>query len=812
MAIKKIFQDEHTNIYCADAANVFRPYPANDTILESAEDGIFTLKAGRIGKTAFQIIIDSKLNIEVKGVYADEITCLLTEGVDLSGSSFTKTVKVESGKPWSFWCLLDGRKANSGVLNVTVELTDGKKFDLEISLEVSETYNTSFFDKDNLSRLEWLNSTAGIDDTVTKGYTPVRVNGNVIHILGRDITVSDNGFIESIGTYFKGNNSSFAQTPSEILASPIEYEIFEDGKKLAFESTAFSMKQEGDAACSWNAVNVCGNIVLEISGTAEFDGNVRMDAAVRNAAGRNLSVRLLYSPRTEFSKYIMGLGLTGRKTPDEYTWKWDENIRQDSIWNGSVNGGVLIKPTAKGVASSFVNIYFHHSRNHMPLPWVNDGKGYFSLQKNENTMMFFDSGAFIGKDVVSFCAELIITPLKKVDMKEHWNTHYYHKTCAYTKEDITDAVNAGCTHVNLHHGNETLPFLNYPMYDIEPIKELADMVHEADMGLKIYYTVRELSTRIPELSAFRSLGTEIFALPTYNQGGLPWHDSVDPFIIENFGDDAIPAWRETLWGKFGGLTDPTVIVNPDGRIGNFYAASLEWLVKNTGIDGIYIDDTGNGKDVVRRVRRIFDRYNPDAKIDMHTCIHFSDSLALGFGFGHNMLMYMSIFPYIDSLWIGEGYNYDANDSDYLLLEISGLPFGLMSEMLEGDCNVWRGMLYGMTSRYPYCSSVPSPVPIWNMRRRFDDAQMIGFWEDEKPVWADHEDVFCTTYYDKENDRLLCCFANFGDREASFHMCGTMLENRSVTAPFIENIQDERVINASECITIPQKGGIMVIIE
>ena len=150
MAIKKIFQDEHTNIYCADAASVFRPYPANDTILESAEDSIFTLKAGRSGKTAFQIIIDSKLNIEVKGVYADEITCLLTEGVDLFGSSFTKTVKVESGKPWPFWCLLDGRKANSGVLNVTVELTDGKKFDLEISLDVSETYNTSFFDKDNL--------------------------------------------------------------------------------------------------------------------------------------------------------------------------------------------------------------------------------------------------------------------------------------------------------------------------------------------------------------------------------------------------------------------------------------------------------------------------------------------------------------------------------------------------------------------------------------------------------------------------------------------------------------------------------------
>ena len=56
---------------------------------------------------------------------------------------------------------------------------------------------------------------------------------------------------------------------------------------------------------------------------------------------------------------------------------------------------------------------------------------------------------------------------------------------------------------------------------------------------------------------------------------------------------------------------------------------------------------------------------------------------------------MEHFPYINSLWFGEGYDYDETP-DYWLVEISGIPFGLYGEMLKGGGNPWRGMLYGMT--------------------------------------------------------------------------------------------------------------------
>jgi len=37
-------------------------------------------------------------------------------------------------------------------------------------------------------------------------------------------------------------------------------------------------------------------------------------------------------------------------------------------------------------------------------------------------------------------------------------------------------------------------------------------------------------------------------------------------------------------------------------------------------------------------------------------------------------------------------------SDYWLTEVSGIPFGLMGEMLQDGGHPYRGMLYGMTAR------------------------------------------------------------------------------------------------------------------
>lgn len=813
MSVSVIFNDGHIKAYCADVESVFRPFPAKDTVLNAAKNESFTLKTAKSGKTAFQIILLSDSDIVVENVEANGVFCFATNGVDIYGNDFKRTMPIEAGKAWPLWCLLDAENLNNTVLPIVIVLEGGQKLFLNIGIDKSDEYNTSLEDMHTLSRIEWLNSREGTENTVTGGLEPLTTEGNVIKIAGRDIKISASGAIESIGTYFKGNNSYFGDAAREILASPISYAVYENGKELEFVTSQFSLNHIDDTKAVWQAVNTCDGLKLIINGTAEYDGSISYKALIENGSGRNLSVRLCHTPTNEFSKYFIGLGKRGGNVPESFTWKWDNNKRQDAFWCGSVNGGVYICPTAEDITKPFVNIYFHHSRNFMPECWVNGGKGYFELVNDNGINMFYDSGEFICGDTANFAAEILITPFKKVDLNRHWSTHFYHKNynVEYSKKDIDDAVSVGCTHINLHHGNDTLPYLNYPMQDVGAIKVLADMAHQNGLKLKPYYTVRELTTRLPELFVLRSLRQEIFPAPTYSQGGVSWQNGVDEYLTEVFGEEAIPAWKHTFeGGKYDGTTDPSVIVNPNSRMANFYIGSLAWFIQKTGIDGLYIDDVGYGKDVMRRVRRVFDKYNPESKIDFHTWDHFEDDF--GAGWGHNALIYMGLFPYIDSLWVGECFDYDNNSAEFLLTEVSGIPFGLMGEMLEGDCNVWRGMLYGMTSRYPYykCYTGPSPVPVWEMRKPFHNAEMIGFWEETQPIFADNDSVRCTVYKNADG-KMLCCFANFGEGDATFKLCGDVTAKR-IYAPYMADIQEEKQFTAEDTITVTEKGGIMLIIE
>ncbi|WP_230675469.1 glycoside hydrolase domain-containing protein, partial [Bacteroides fragilis] len=56
---------------------------------------------------------------------------------------------------------------------------------------------------------------------------------------------------------------------------------------------------------------------------------------------------------------------------------------------------------------------------------------------------------------------------------------------------------------------------------------------------------------------------------------------------------------------------------------------------------------------------------------------------------------------------GEYFKYEKSP-EYWLTDVSGIPFGMMSEMLQDGGNPYRGMLYGMTAREPM-ESVPSQL-------------------------------------------------------------------------------------------------------
>ena len=100
---------------------------------------------------------------------------------------------------------------------------------------------------------------------------------------------------------------------------------------------------------------------------------------------------------------------------------------------------------------------------------------------------------------------------------------------------------------------------------------------------------------------------------------------------------------------------------------------------------------------------------------------------------------------INVIAFGEGYDYKKSLPDYWLVEISGIPFGLFGEMLEGGGLPFRGMVYGMTSRLGWTAGYPPAI--WKFWDKFgiQDARMIGYWDPCCPVKTDRDDVLVTAF-------------------------------------------------------------------
>jgi len=124
------------------------------------------------------------------------------------------------------------------------------------------------------------------------------------------------------------------------------------------------------------------------------------------------------------------------------------------------------------------------------------------------------------------------------------------------------------------------------------------------------------------------------------------------------------------------------------------------MVDRAKIDRVYIDDTALDARSLLRARRILSA-RPGPIIDLHSWNHFNEWA----GYANNLNLYMEVLPYLDRLWLGEGFPATEAPWDYWLVEMSGLPFGLMSEMLESP-DPARGLVFGETGRLGW-SGIPT---------------------------------------------------------------------------------------------------------
>ena len=724
---------------------------------------------------------------------ASSFTCFNTEGTDVTGTVFEKNCSVDKGKVQALWVgtqLPEHLSAGTYQGTVTVSAANAESKTVQVSLNVSENVIANHGDNEpwRHSRLRWLNSQIGFDDEVIAPYTPLVMKDKTISCLGREIKLSDLGLPEHITSYFKETMTGIGTNGRSVLAAPME--LAADGG--AWENLNFEITKHKQGAIAWKALNQNSRFLMDLEGEMESDGNIaykvtlvaREDASVEDVALRTHLA-------SGVGRYMMGLGEKGGYCPNDLRWKWDVEKNQDAVWVGDVNAGIQIRLYDNKYERPLNTNFYHQKPLHMPVSWCNAGNGGIDIHNAADGTRI---NAYSGKrsvkkgDRLYYYFNLALTPFRPIDTDKQWRERYHHNY-----EFLDGIQKRGANVINIHHANAINPFINYPFLRTKEMKAYIDGAHARDMKVKIYNTVRELSNSCVEMFALRSLGNEIFSEGP--GGGFSW-------LQEHLDQNYIGAWFVP------GLKDAAIVNSGISRWHNYYLEGLDWLMKNVGIDGLYIDDLAFDRMTMKRIRKVMNRTNPGAMIDLHSANQYNPKD----GFANSANLYLERFPYLDRLWFGEYFNYDF-PPEFWLVEVSGIPYGLMGEMLEGGGNPWRGMLYGMTGRSPRVDN----GPLWKLWDSFgmQNSEMIGYWVKDNPVKTGSEKTLATVY-SHMGDKALISLATWEDTDAkvklSIDWAKLGLDPSKVTlhAPAIENFQQETTWKPGDEIVVPKGKGLLII--
>ncbi len=197
-----------------------------------------------------------------------------------------------------------------------------------------------------MTRLFWLNSTIGSDsNAIVPPFTPVRVNGRRLDILGRRITLGANGMPEQITSFFTPTVEAVSGPASPILAAPIALEPVVGGQTERFvPDGGFRVHSAGRGAATWATSASSPDFGMHVEGRLEYDG--MLSYRIRLTARRDVTVddiRLPVAYRPDAATWMLGLGREGARRPDSLDWKWDVTRHQEGLWLGGINQGPAVR-------------------------------------------------------------------------------------------------------------------------------------------------------------------------------------------------------------------------------------------------------------------------------------------------------------------------------------------------------------------------------------------------------------------------------------------------------------------------------------
>ncbi|MEU6121586.1 glycoside hydrolase domain-containing protein [Streptomyces sp. NPDC047123] len=745
--------------------------------------------AVQVGVYALADLTD--VRAEVRGL-PFSVRSLSTGGVDARGEAFRRHVEVAEGGVTALWFGVDvpeqarpGRY--DGEIAVRAQGAAERVLPLRLTVGDGVVADHGTGEPERLARLRWLDSTLAQDDEVVPPFTPVRADGHRLTLLGRAVDLGPDGLPHQLTSTFTPSVTRADGPGRPLLAAPVAFDV---GRPL--EYGPLTLDQPGPARVRWSTTATGADLRLAVEGALEADGFLVVRATVEATADTELDVTLDLPLRAEVARYVMGLGLTGRACPDTYDWTWQTPTRnQDACWLGDPAAGLQLSLRDEHYARPLNTNYYREKPLVTPRSWAGDGDGGVRLRTagGVRALTAFSGPVRLGAgESRRFEFRLLLTPFKPLDPARHLGERYFHAYAA--PEEIADY---GANVVNLHHATPPNPYINDPLLAARTLRAYTDEAHRLGVRVKVYDTVRELTRHTPELPVLAGLGDEIFAPGP--GGGHAW-------LREHLGTGYVPGWAATDVG------DVAVVTSGDSRWHNSYVCGIERLRRVVGVDGLYLDDVAYDRTTMKRVRKALAASGQGAPlVDLHSCNQFREAD----GFASSANLYAELLPYVDRLWLGELFDYDGTggadgrtdgaDPAYWLVEISGVPFGVLGEMLEGGGNPWRGLVFGMTARAP----MTDVRPLW---RAFDllrlpEAEMTGWWAGEPPVRTGRDDVLATTWHGPGGTATALASWAAGPAEV---VLSTSAGPVAAYAPAIEGFQPERSFAAGEPVPVARGRG------
>ncbi len=766
--------------------------------------------AFQLGVFAMKDIEDlhiSFTDLKSSGVYSipvKRITCINTSGVTYDGKPFAPKVNIAKNQVQPLWCIIEvPADARPGTYTgtATISADNAQKSAIKLSLNVQNgiVKDGGINEPWKQTRLTWLNSTLAQNNDVIAPYIPIKRNENRLEFLGRAVELNDDGLPKMIQTYFTEEMTDTQTSPNNIITEPVHFHFYDkNNKNIPLKKNKLAFTQQQPGTYSWKNDSYNDSMKLEVTGMLEFDGF--MSYKIKLTANKDIqlnNINLHFPFTDEASKYMMGLGLKGQQRPDSVSWKWDvANKNQDGAWIGGVNAGLQYSLRDEHYTRPLNTNFYLQKPLILPKSWGNNGKGGINVWKKGSSVLADNyTGEIVMKkgDSLHFDFTLLITPFHTINTDFQWATRFYHKY-----DNIEKIKNTGATVVNIHHANPINPWINYPFIEHKKMKNYIDSAHAAGLKVKIYNTVRELSNHAYETFALRSLGHEIYS--PGQGGGFSW-------LQEHLGKDYIAAWFVPE------IKDAAIVNSGMSRWHSYYVEGMNWLTQNVGIDGIYLDDVAFDRVTMKRIKRVLTKDGYPGIIDLHSANQFNKSD----GYINSANLYMEHFPYLNRLWFGEYFDYEKNNADFFLTEISGIPFGLMGEMLQDGGNPWRGMVYGMTNRMPWSQNA-DPRPIWNVWNEFGmtGSKMVGYWVSNNPVKTGVDEIKATVF--KKQGKTLIALASWASDnkeimlDIDFKSLGINPAKATLKAPDVKNFQTGRIFKINEKIPVEKGKGWLLIIE